>query len=96
MRVVPLFETLSDLDAARSVMSRLLNNPWYRNHLANVHGNQQEVMLGYSDSGGRLSGLPPDPPPLGRGSAWALHSADVGHVGLQAGLQEFGQHHPTC
>ncbi|KAF5842615.1 phosphoenolpyruvate carboxylase [Dunaliella salina] len=58
LRVVPLFETLDDLDNAGSVMRRLLNLPWYRNHMATAHGNAQEVMLGYSDSGkdaGRLS-----------------------------------------
>ncbi|PNW85106.1 hypothetical protein CHLRE_03g171950v5 [Chlamydomonas reinhardtii] len=58
LRVVPLFETLEDLDAAEDVMTRLLTNPWYREHLRAVHGDAQEVMLGYSDSGkdaGRLA-----------------------------------------
>ncbi|KAG2442798.1 hypothetical protein HXX76_002877 [Chlamydomonas incerta] len=58
LRVVPLFETLEDLDAAEDVMTRLLTNPWYRQHLRTVHGDAQEVMLGYSDSGkdaGRLA-----------------------------------------
>ncbi|KAG2450080.1 hypothetical protein HYH02_000184 [Chlamydomonas schloesseri] len=58
LRVVPLFETLEDLDAAEDVMTRLLTNPWYREHLRTVHGDAQEVMLGYSDSGkdaGRLA-----------------------------------------
>ncbi len=31
------------------------SNEWYREHLATVHGNHQEVMLGYSDSGGRCA-----------------------------------------
>jgi phosphoenolpyruvate carboxylase len=56
--VVPLFETLDDLDASGEVMARLFSNPWYRNHLRTVHNNHQEVMLGYSDSGkdaGRLA-----------------------------------------
>ena len=47
-----------DLDAAEDVMTRLLTNPWYREHLRAVHGDAQEVMLGYSDSGkdaGRLA-----------------------------------------
>lgn len=32
------------------------SNPWYRQHLATVHNNSQEVMLGYSDSGAELGG----------------------------------------
>ncbi|AZF46562.1 MULTISPECIES: phosphoenolpyruvate carboxylase [unclassified Pseudomonas] len=46
MRVVPLFETLADLDNAGPVMERLLQLPGYR---ARLHG-PQEVMIGYSDS----------------------------------------------
>lgn len=46
MRVVPLFETLADLDHAGSVIDRLLQLPGYR---ARLHG-PQEVMIGYSDS----------------------------------------------
>jgi phosphoenolpyruvate carboxylase len=46
MRVVPLFETLADLDNAGPVMQRLLGLPGYR---AGLHG-PQEVMIGYSDS----------------------------------------------
>ncbi|VXC76132.1 phosphoenolpyruvate carboxylase [Pseudomonas sp. 8Z] len=46
MRVVPLFETLADLDHAGPVMDRLLQLPGYR---ARLHG-PQEVMIGYSDS----------------------------------------------
>ncbi|MDO7901972.1 phosphoenolpyruvate carboxylase [Pseudomonas sp. K1(2024)] len=46
MRVVPLFETLADLDNAGPVMERLLGLPGYRDTL---HG-PQEVMIGYSDS----------------------------------------------
>ncbi|WP_434675312.1 phosphoenolpyruvate carboxylase [Pseudomonas sp. D3-10] len=46
MRVVPLFETLADLDNAGPVMERLLALPGYRSRL---HG-PQEVMIGYSDS----------------------------------------------
>ena len=41
-----------------SVMSQLMNNTWYREHLRTAHGDHQEVMLGYSDSGkdaGRLA-----------------------------------------
>nr|WP_319527447.1 phosphoenolpyruvate carboxylase [Pseudomonas laurentiana] len=46
MRVVPLFETLADLDNAGPVMQRLLGLPGYR---AGLQG-PQEVMIGYSDS----------------------------------------------
>mmetsp|Transcript_31274 Transcript_31274/g.78359 ORF Transcript_31274/g.78359 Transcript_31274/m.78359 type:complete len:923 (-) Transcript_31274:37-2805(-) len=58
MRVAPLFETLDDLEAAGKVMDRLLRVPIYRKQLEMVHGNHQEIMLGYSDSGkdaGRLA-----------------------------------------
>lgn len=46
MRVVPLFETLTDLDNAGPVIEQLLALPGYRSRL---HG-PQEVMIGYSDS----------------------------------------------
>ncbi|KPY21230.1 phosphoenolpyruvate carboxylase, partial [Pseudomonas coronafaciens] len=46
MRVVPLFETLADLDNAGPVIETLLGLPGYRSRL---HG-PQEVMIGYSDS----------------------------------------------
>ncbi|AXM98242.1 phosphoenolpyruvate carboxylase [Pseudomonas plecoglossicida] len=46
MRVVPLFETLADLDNAGPVMERLLGLQGYR---AGLRG-PQEVMIGYSDS----------------------------------------------
>lgn len=46
MRVVPLFETLADLDNAGPVISRLLALRGYR---ARLQG-PQEVMIGYSDS----------------------------------------------
>ena len=46
MRVVPLFETLSDLQGADQTISELLANDWYRELIAG----RQEVMIGYSDS----------------------------------------------
>lgn len=46
MRVVPLFETLEDLDSASSCIEALLKIDWYRDYI-NGH---QEVMIGYSDS----------------------------------------------
>ena len=62
LRVVPLFETISDLQASREVMADLLDLPWYRTRV----GSKLEIMIGYSDSskdGGRLS------------SAWELYQA---------------------
>ena len=46
MRVVPLFETLDDLDNAGPCIDRLLSLDSYRTRLAGP----QEVMIGYSDS----------------------------------------------
>ena len=46
IRVVPLFETLDDLEHAGAVIDRLLALPIYRASLAGA----QEVMIGYSDS----------------------------------------------
>ncbi len=62
LRVVPLFETISDLRASREVMANLLDLPWYRARV----GGRVEVMIGYSDSskdGGRLA------------AAWELYQA---------------------
>lgn len=46
LRVVPLFETLRDLDGAAKTMSTLFNMHWYKQHIQGKH----EVMIGYSDS----------------------------------------------
>ncbi|WP_338560655.1 phosphoenolpyruvate carboxylase [Acinetobacter sp. KS-LM10] len=46
LRVVPLFETLKDLDSAAHTMNTLFNMDWYKQHIAAKH----EVMIGYSDS----------------------------------------------
>ena len=54
-RVVPLFETLADLQHAGKVIARLLDVPWYREQIQG----RQEVMIGYSDStkdAGRMAG----------------------------------------
>jgi phosphoenolpyruvate carboxylase len=62
LRVVPLFETLADLDRAGEVIARLLDIDGYRKRIAG----HQEVMIGYSDSAkdaGRLA------------SAWGLYRA---------------------
>lgn len=44
--VVPLFETLTDLNNAESIMSELYSISWYRGAIQN----KQMVMIGYSDS----------------------------------------------
>ncbi|WP_299798639.1 phosphoenolpyruvate carboxylase [uncultured Shewanella sp.] len=46
MRVVPLFETLDDLNNASACMSELFAIDWYRGYTKG----HQEVMIGYSDS----------------------------------------------
>lgn len=46
MPIVPLFETLDDLDRAPIVMDRLWGLEWYQQYSAQ----QQTVMIGYSDS----------------------------------------------
>nr|WP_044409924.1 phosphoenolpyruvate carboxylase [Thiomicrospira microaerophila] len=65
IHITPLFETIEDLGHIVPVTSALLKNPTY-NALLKASGNQQEIMLGYSDSakdGGNLS------------SAWSLYQA---------------------
>src|SRR5690606_2518587 len=46
--VVPLFETITDLENAPIVMEQLYSNPVYLEHLRN-RGNKQTIMLGFSD-----------------------------------------------
>ncbi len=47
LRVVPLFERLHDLENAPDCIKSLFGCEWYKNH---IH-NEQEIMIGYSDSG---------------------------------------------
>jgi phosphoenolpyruvate carboxylase len=63
--ISPLFETIDDLNRIEAVLTRLFDNPTYR-ELLRVSGDRQEIMLGYSDSckdGGILA------------SAWGLSQA---------------------
>ena len=46
--VVPLFETVPDLQDAHNVMETLYTNPVYKEHLER-RGNKQTIMLGFSD-----------------------------------------------
>ena len=65
--VVPLFETIDDLQRGSSIMEAVLAIPLYR-ALVHARGEQQEIMLGYSDSnkdGGYLA------------ANWALYRAEL-------------------
>jgi len=61
LQIVPLFETIVDLDRAPQIMGKWLSLPLVRNQLSTEHSGQFrriEIMLGYSDSnkdGGYLS-----------------------------------------
>ncbi|MEZ4875007.1 MAG: phosphoenolpyruvate carboxylase [Flavobacteriaceae bacterium] len=46
--VIPLFETVEDLQVADQVMETLYTYPAYKKHLKN-RGNKQSIMLGFSD-----------------------------------------------
>ena len=46
--IVPLFETVPDLQSAHKVMEVLYTNPVYKKHLKR-RGNRQTIMLGFSD-----------------------------------------------
>lgn len=70
--VIPLFETIEDLRNAPEIMGELLALPGFDAVLA-AQGNEQEVMLGYSDSnkdGGFLT------------SNWELYKAELALVEL--------------
>jgi phosphoenolpyruvate carboxylase len=47
--VVPLFETIADLDRAEGLLDKMFSHPVYVRQLV-ARGRMQEVMLGYSDS----------------------------------------------
>ncbi len=65
--VVPLFETIDDLQRGSAIMEAVLDIPLYR-AVIHARGEQQEIMLGYSDSnkdGGYLA------------ANWALYRAEL-------------------
>ncbi len=65
--IVPLFETIDDLQRGSSILEAVLDVPVYAAAVA-ARGGQQEVMLGYSDSnkdGGYLA------------ANWALYRAEL-------------------
>jgi phosphoenolpyruvate carboxylase len=65
MRIVPLVETISDLNNSENILERAFKEPAYQEHIKEF-GNKQEVMTGYSDSckdGGPVS------------SQWSLYKA---------------------
>lgn len=67
VNIIPLFETIEDLQKSAATMDALFNLPGYRELIAG-RGNEQEVMLGYSDSnkdGGFLT------------SGWELYKAEI-------------------
>jgi phosphoenolpyruvate carboxylase len=77
--VVPLFETIEDLEGAASLMEALYKNALYRRHLR-ARNDFQEIMLGYSDSnkdGGFWM------------ANWALHKGQehLSEVGLQYNIK---------
>jgi phosphoenolpyruvate carboxylase len=77
INIVPLFETIEDLQASAAIMDRLLSLHDYRK-LVDSRGAVQEVMLGYSDSnkdGGFVT------------SGWELYKAEIGLV------EVFERHH---
>jgi len=74
VNIVPLFETIEDLQAAPEIMAQLFDIAEYRALVAS-RGHVQEVMLGYSDSnkdGGFVT------------SGWSLYQAEIGLVDVFA------------
>ena len=77
--VVPLFETLEDLEHAPVVMRSLLDDPVYSRQLE-ARGRRQEVMIGYSDSSKDAGMI---------ASSWALYRAQESLADLfrEAGVE---------
>lgn len=71
LMVVPLFETIPDLERGPEIMDKWLSMPEVSARVKHVQDGIQEVMLGYSDSnkdGGYLT------------SNWSLHQAELSLV----------------
>ncbi|MBS4018303.1 MAG: phosphoenolpyruvate carboxylase [Dechloromonas sp.] len=67
VNIIPLFETIEDLQKSAAIMDQLFAIPGYRQLVAG-RGDEHEVMLGYSDSnkdGGFLT------------SGWELYKAEI-------------------
>jgi len=67
VNIIPLFETIEDLQKSAAIMDWLFALPAYR-RLVSARGDEHEVMLGYSDSnkdGGFLT------------SGWELYKAEI-------------------
>ncbi len=78
--IVPLFETIQDLEGAAATMRALFAIPEYRTWIRRARSNEQEVMLGYSDSnkdGGYLT------------ANWAIYraQAELVEVAKAAGVR---------
>jgi phosphoenolpyruvate carboxylase len=78
LSVVPLFETLDDLERCPHEMAEAMEDPPYARYLE-LRGKQQEVMLGYSDSNKDAGIL---------GSSFALYRAQkaLAEVGREHGV----------
>lgn len=50
MPLVPLFETIKDLERGPEILRTLFSQKEYRDYLSEVHSDLQVVMVGYSDS----------------------------------------------
>jgi phosphoenolpyruvate carboxylase len=79
LSIVPLFETMGDLEAAPKILDSLFRLDLYRTHLATC-GDHQMVMIGYSDSnkdGGYLA------------ANWALYEAQerIARICRQHGIR---------
>lgn len=79
VQIVPLFETIEDLDNSREIMKQYLDYDLVKKWIAANNG-YQEIMLGYSDSnkdGGYLS------------SGWTLYKAqnELTEIGLDKGVK---------
>ncbi|HFZ6923342.1 TPA: phosphoenolpyruvate carboxylase [Streptococcus agalactiae] len=79
IQIVPLFETIEDLDNSRDIMTQYLHYELVKKWIA-TNNNYQEIMLGYSDSnkdGGYLS------------SGWTLYKAqnELTKIGEENGIK---------